>query len=331
MKPKLHSRVVVEGIAVPIYTAAEEFLVRYRDGKKRRSRTFERLDQAQAFAQFLAHRQHWLAAAREFGVRQRTPGVPGFIVDSATANTEAVEQFLSACAQMGTSATTLRTMADLLRNSLPAAPTVEALTVNWARQATSPPGSTAPHRAVRRAIVGRFLLWLAHQPMEVQSSPPANELGRLTLAEAEAVLRACPDLETQRWVALSLFAGLRPHEVESLHWQDVLHAMVVHGPRSKEFRIAPVSANLMAWLKKPDQAHGPVVTKVARRKVKALLLKLKVPLHALRTTCVLCWLALHGPEQTALHAGVSKVPSPDQVQSLVSRAEAESFFSLTPD
>ena len=328
MKPKLHSRVVVEGIAVPIYIAAAEFLVRYRDGKKRRSRTFELLEQAQAFARFLAHRQHWPAAALELGARQRTPVVPGFIVGPATANTEAVEQFLSAWAQMGTAATTLRTMADLLRNSLPAATTVEALTVNWARQATSPPGSTAPHRAVRRAIAGRFLLWLAHQPMEVQPSPPANELEWLTLAQAEAVLRACPDLETQRWVALSLFAGLRPHEVESLHWQDVLQAMVVHGPKSKEFRIAPVAANLLAWLKKPDPAHGPVVTKAARRKVKALLLKLKVPLHALRTTCLLCWLALHGAEQTALQAGVSKSPNP---QHSVSQAEAECFFGLTPD
>ncbi|MEN9576556.1 MAG: Phage integrase family [Verrucomicrobiota bacterium] len=308
---------------MPIYTTAEEFLVRYRDGQQRFSRTFERLDQAQVFARFLAHRQHWLAAALELGVGQRTPVVARFIVGPATANIEAVEQFLSACAQMGTSATTLRTMADLLRNALPAAPTVEAWTVNWARRATSPPGSTAPHRAVRRAIVGRFLGWLAHQPMEVQPSPPANEPGRLPLAQAEAVLRACPDLDTQRWVALSLFAGLRPHEVESLHWQDVLQAMVVHGPKSKEFRLAPVAANLLAWLKTPDQAHGPVVTEAARRKVKALLLKLKVPLHALRTTCVLCWLALHGAEQTALHAGISKVPSPDQHRCPLMMAQSE--------
>ena len=110
MKPKLHSRVVVEGIAVPIYSAAAEFLVRYHDGQQRCSRTFERVDQAQVFARFLAHRQHWRVAALGLGVRKRTPVVPGFIVGPATANTEAVEQFLSACVQMGTSATTLRTM-----------------------------------------------------------------------------------------------------------------------------------------------------------------------------------------------------------------------------
>jgi integrase len=222
-------------------------------------------------------------------------------------------------------------MANLLRNSLPPAPTVEALTVNWARQATSPPGSSAPHRAVRRAMFGQFLGWLARQPMAVPPSPPANELKRLTLAQAEAVLRACPDLETQRWVALALFAGLRPHEVESVRWEDVQVDVAVYKSKPSGFRWMSIPANLMAWLKVPDPAHGLVVTKAARRKVKALLLKLKVPLHALRTTCVLCWLALDGAEQTALHAGVSKVPSPDQVQCSVSRAEAECFFGLTPD
>jgi len=331
MKPKFHSRVVVEGIAVPIYAAAEEFLVRYRDGQQRLSRTFALLQQAEAFAQFLARRQHWHRIALEFAVRKRTPVVPGFIVGPDTTFKEAVEQFLSAGAPLGTSATTLRTMEDLLRNSLPAAPTVEALTVAWACQVTSPPGSTLAHRTLRRAIVGRFLGWLARQPMEVPLSPPAKKLAHLSLAQTEAVLRACPDLEAQRYVALSLFAGLRPHEVESLHWEEVLQDIIVHGSKSKEFRIAPVAANLLAWLKKPAQAHGPVVTKAARRKVKVLLLKLKVPLHALRTTCVLCWLALQGPEPTALQAGVSKSPGPDQLQPLISRAEAECFFGLTPD
>lgn len=218
---KLHSRVLVEGIAVPIYAAAEEFLIRYRDGKQRFSRTFERLDQAQAFAQFLARRQHWLAAAQELGAGQHTPVMPGFIVGPATVNTEAVEQFLTACAQMDTSVPTLRTMAGLLRSSLPVAPTVEALTLDWSCQATAPPGSTAPHRAVRRAVVGRFLGWLARQPIEVPAKPtaPTNDPRRLTVAQAEALLRACPDLETQRWVALSLFAGLRPREVEALRWE----------------------------------------------------------------------------------------------------------------
>ena len=32
------------------------------------------------------------------------------------------------------------------------------------------------------------------------------------------------------------------------------------------------AANILAWLKKPEQAHSPVVAKAARRKVKALLL-----------------------------------------------------------
>ena len=131
IKPKLHSRVLDEGIAVPIYTVAAEFLVRYRDGKQRRARTFERLDQAQEFARFLARRQHWAQAAVELGVRQRTPVMPAFVIGPATAITDAVDQFLLAYGQMGTSATTLRAMASGLRSSLPDAPTMGALSLGW--------------------------------------------------------------------------------------------------------------------------------------------------------------------------------------------------------
>lgn len=331
MKLKLHSRVLVEGIAVAIYSAAAEFLVRYRDGKQRFTRAFERLDQAQAFARFLARRQHWLAAAQELGARQRTPVVPGFIVGPTTMTTEAVEQFLSACAQMGTSAITLRTMASLLRSALPAVPTVEGLTLDWSRYAIAPPGSTAPHRAVRRAVVGRFLGWLARQPIEVPVKPaaPPNDPRRLTVAQAEALLRACPDLETQRWVALSLFAGMRPCEVETLPWEKVQEAIAVADAKTHGLHHAPV--NLRAWLKVPKPARGPVVSQDAGRKVKALLLKLNIPVAALRTTCVICWLALQGVNQTARQAGVTQMFGPGALPAVVSRAEAEGFFGLTPD
>lgn len=328
---RLHSRVLVEGIAVSIHTAGAEFLVRYRDGKQRLSRTFERLDQAQAFARFLARRQHWLAAAQELGAGQRTPVMPWFLVGPATVITEAVEQFLSACAQMDTSVPTLRTMAGLLRSSLPAAPTVEALTLDWSCQATAPPGSTAPHRAVRRAVVGRFLGWLARQPIEVPAKPtaPTHDPRRLTVAQAESLLRACPDLETQRWVAMSLFAGLRPREVEALRWEKVHEAIAVADAKTHGLHHAPV--NLRAWLQVPKPARGPVVSQAAGRKAKALLVKLNIPVAALRTTCVLCWLALHGGDLAAGQAGVPKAFESGATHSLVSRAEAEGFFGLTPD
>lgn len=332
-KPKLHSRVVVERIAVPIYSVAAEFLVRYRDGQQRFGRTFERLDQAQVFARFLAHRQHWHVAALEFGVRQRTPVVPGFIVGPATTNPEAVEQFLSACVQMNTSATTLRTMADLLRNALPAAPTVEALTVAWAGRATSPAGSTSAHRAVRRAIVGRFLGWLARQPIEAPTPCAADsddELLHLTITEAETLLRACPDLDTRRFLVWSLFVGLRPHEVESLHWEDFQKALSAHGAKTLDSRLAPIMTNLIKWLQVPEPASGPVVTKAARRKVKALLhkLNLRVNLHALRTSCLLFTLALFANDSMA---AVGHELAPIGLRAPVSQAEAERFFSLTPD
>jgi integrase len=108
-------------------------------------------------------------------------------------------------------------------------------------------------------------------------------------------------------------------------------AIAVRSGITRETRHVPLTANLLAWLKVPAEAHGPVVTKAARRKLDALLLKLKVPLHALRTTWLLCWLALHGAEQTELQAGVSQTLQPDPLPKLVSRAEAQGFFGLAPD
>ena len=96
-KPKLHSSVRDKGIAVPIYVAGAEFLVRYRDGKQQRSRTFERLAQAQEFGRFLARRQHWVMAAKELGARQFPPVVPGFVLAPTTASDAAIDNFLSAC------------------------------------------------------------------------------------------------------------------------------------------------------------------------------------------------------------------------------------------
>ena len=173
--------------------------------------------------------------------------------------------------------------------------------------------------------------WLARQPIEVPAKPPAppNDPRRLTVAQAEALLRACPDLETQRWVALSLFAGLRPGEVEALRWEKVQEAIAVADAKTHGLRHAPV--NLRAWLKVPKPARGPVVSQAAGRKVKALLLKLNIPVAALRTTCVLCWLALQGGNQTARQAGVTQMCEPGALPAVVSRAEAEGFFGLTPD
>ena len=82
---------------------------------------------------------------------------------------------------------------------------------------------TKRKRTERRAILGRFLGWLARQPIEAEAKSPTQtadstqEPLRLTVAEAEALPCACPDLDTQRLVALSIFAGPRPREVESLH------------------------------------------------------------------------------------------------------------------
>jgi len=131
----------------------------------------------------------------------------------------------------------------------------------------------------------------------------------LSVQEAELLLRACPDADARRYVALSLFAGLRSAEVANLRWEDLVGQSETFACQGKgQPRCVPLTANLMVWLQPPTPAEGPVVTDAAAHKVRALLGNLKsAGTHALRTTYLLCCLALHDPEAAAQSAGIGQV------------------------
>lgn len=72
------------------------------------------------------------------------------------------------------------------------------------------------------------------------------------MAEAEQLLRACPDDDAHRYVALSLFAGLRPVEVAALRWEDITEQRDTLMCRGKAgLGAVPLSANVLAWLHPP--------------------------------------------------------------------------------
>lgn len=152
----------------------------------------------------------------------------------------------------------------------------------------------------------------------------------LSVSEAEALLRDCLDDDSRRYVALSLFAGLRPVELAALRWEDFTEQRDALLCSAKGVsRTVPLSANLRVLLKPPTAAHGLVATPAAARKVRALLAKLKAKgSNVLRTTCVLCWLALHGVAAATQHAGLSQVPEQQHSHLPISRADAERFFSI---
>lgn len=75
----------------------------------------------------------------------------------------------------------------------------------------------------------------------------------------------------------------------------------------------------------------PVVTDAAAHKVRALLGNLKsAGIHALRTTFLLCCLALHGPKAAAQSAGIAQVQEANHTALPIGRADAERLFSLAP-
>lgn len=339
--PTRNLDITEDGVTVPIDAVAGEFVVRFHDGRCARSRAFERLEQASEFARFFARRQHWAQVAQELAARFVAP-VSSFRVAPTTSTLMAFDCFLRAMRRNGASQANIRTVVTVLSAafSYGSAGGLGALNAAWYREqdARSPEQlRTKDARARRRVIVASFLGWLAHQPLEPQApvatpDAPAARKQFLTVAEAEQLLRACPDDDARRYVTLSLFAGLRPVEVVALRWEDITDQRDTLLCRGKAgLRAVPLSANLRAWLQPPTPAQGPVVTAAAAGKVRTLLGKLKpTTLNVLRTTWLLCWMALHGLDTTAQHAGVRHDSRKRHLPLSISVADAERFFSLTP-
>ncbi|KAF0178508.1 MAG: hypothetical protein FD161_1813 [Limisphaerales bacterium] len=339
--PSSSSHISDSGVTVPISHRRGEYIVRYRDGQRARSRAFERLEQAREFARFLARRQHWAQVAEELAARFVAP-VRSFRVAPTTSTLMAFDCFLRAMRRNGASQANIGTVVAVLSAAFShvSAGDLGALSAAWYREQDARSQEqlrTKDARARRRVIVAKFLGWLAHQPLEPQAhvampTAPAPEKKFLTVAESEQLLRACPDDNARRYAALSLFAGLRPVEVAALRWEDITEQRDGLFCRSKGLaRVVPLSVNLLAWLQPPTPAQGRVVTAAAARKVRALLANLKPTApNVLRMTCLLCWLALHGLNVTASYAGLSHDPQERHLRLPISVADAERFFSLAP-
>ena len=339
--PTRNFDITEDGVTVPIHAVGGEFVVRFHDGRYARSRAFERLDQACEFARFFARRQHWAQVAQELAARFVAP-VSSFRVAPTTSTLMAFDCFLRAMRRNGASQANIRTVVTVLSAafSYGSAGGLGALSAAWYREqdARSPEQlRTKDARARRRVIVANFLGWLAHQPLEPQArvatpDAPALEKRFLTVAESEQMLRACPDDDARRYMALALFAGLRPVEVAALQWEDITEqrdALICRSNASA--RRVPISANLLDWLRPPTPAQGPVVSAAAARKVRALLTQLKpTTLNVLRTTCLLCWMARYGSGAAAQFAGLGHIPQDRQLRLPISVADAERFFSLAP-
>lgn len=142
------------------------------------------------------------------------------------------------------------------------------------------------------------------------------------------------------YVAISLFAGVRPKELARLIWDDLdlnQKQITISGKAAKlrQRRIVDLSPNLIAWLRPMAVARRPFVGKNWRRdfdKVKELAGFTSWTIDIMRHTAISHHLAYHQHEgQTAQWAG----NSPDVIQrhykGLVNAKEAKLFWSIRPD
>jgi len=336
---KPHLLITESGVSVQIYTDDDKFVVQDHDRKRIRCYAFTSLEEASKFARFMACRQYWAQVAKKLGVRILGP-VRSFPVGTSTSTLMAWDTFLRANHRHGASSKTIRDLVEALSAAFDSVSsgTINSLTAAWHLTASAPDHWSAAKRPRAQANVAKFLGWLSQQPLQAHGSAPAVPAAPvvdkqyLSVQEAELLLRACPDADARRYVALSLFAGLRSAEVANLRWEDLVGQSETFACQGKgQPRCVPLTANLMVWLQPPTPAEGPVVTDAAAHKVRALLGNLKsAGTHALRTTYLLCCLALHDPEAAAQSAGIGQVQEASHTALPIGRADAERLFSLAP-
>jgi integrase len=169
--------------------------------------------------------------------------------------------------------------------------------------------------------------------------PAAPNPQVLTPAELRKLLAGTTDVEVQLWLALSAFAGLRTGEIERLSWDSIEPGRHIYLRRqlsnSGKARQVPIRPVLDAWLKPFYGSHGPAVKSrtVPQRLCRVIrTLALDLRRNMLRHSCLAYRYRLAADStriclEMGLHATLFNlhrlVP--------VTKADAQEFFSLTPE
>lgn len=151
----------------------------------------------------------------------------------------------------------------------------------WLERYESKPGVIAlpQTRANLRTKLSQFLGysklqgWVESNPLEdvKLARPPKAPVVVLDLEQSKTLLSFADSSPLRGmvlpYIAICLFAGLRPSEVERLTWQDIHFATGdIHVRREttkvKEERFVPMEKNLLAWLERcPHRHHGLIIGK----------------------------------------------------------------------
>ena len=165
----------------------------------------------------------------------------------------------------------------------------------------------------------------------------------LTVEECERLMRAAEEIDQPmiRYLALSLFGGLRPSEAQRITDENIKEGHVeVFGKRvrSKNRRLVTINPTLKAWLERYPEAE---CMKNQRRRLdsiwKATMVSEFGPLKpvnwaqdALRHSHVSYSVPIHGARQTSMETGHSEAILFRHYRELVPRSSAEKFFQILP-
>lgn len=163
----------------------------------------------------------------------------------------------------------------------------------------------------------------------------------LTVEQCESAVRWCEQHSPRLlgWLALALFAGVRPQECDRLTWADVsTETLTINAAASKVrsrrvVKLMPAAIELLAAAKACDVGLSmPHASR--RRAVRALRnhLGLKAwPADVLRHTCASYWLAkVRNAAEVAMELGNSPNILYKHYRELVTEADADRFWAIRP-
>jgi len=184
--------------------------------------------------------------------------------------------------------------------------------------------------------------WADTNLVQRVSRPAAEdkEPGIFTVKQTAVLLEHAPEFDLLPYVALGLFAGLRPAEVERLDWSAVKlgERSIIIGAevaKKRSRRVVDINDTLAAWLAPYVKERGPVADALnLRKRMDALAAKAGVPwpVNALRHSFGSYHLAAHGDAvRTSAQMGHRDVGLlHNHYKALVTKIEAERFWALRP-
>ena len=160
----------------------------------------------------------------------------------------------------------------------------------------------------------------------------------LTPDQAGRLLRECPQL-VRPYLALGLFAGIRPEEIMRLDWREVnleTKTVFVDG-KTRRRRIVPLEPPAVAWLEAHPLRSGPVAPSAAtltrwKGRARAALGLARFPQDLLRHTAASYLLARHEDAgKVALLLGNSEKILLTHYHQPVTSSAALVFWGMRPD